>query len=100
MHKRITTMETAAYNSLRDYLYQALSPDEKLRMGEELMLRAKEEQGESPLKRYTIEEIHAMIDESERQLAAGLWQDSEDMMRELEEEFAAEEEQYEYAVAV
>ena len=89
-------MEPTAYNSLRDYLCQALSPDEKLRMGEELMFRAKEEQGVPPFKRYTVEEIHAMIDESERQLAAGLWQDSEDMMRELEEEF----EQNEYAVAV
>lgn len=43
------------------------------------------------MERYTIEEIHAMIEESERQLAAGQYQDSEDMMRELEAEFAAEE---------
>ena len=40
---------------------------------------------------YTREEIHAMIEESERQLAAGLYQDSEEMMRELREEFAEED---------
>ena len=42
---------------------------------------------------YTMEEIHAMIDESERQFAEGQWQDSEDMFRELEEEFKRSESQ-------
>ena len=39
-----------------------------------------------PLTPYTMEEIHAMIDEAERQFAEGKWQDSEEMFRELEEE--------------
>lgn len=43
------------------------------------------------LKPYTLEEINAMIDEAERESAAGLGQDSEDMFRELEEELSCEE---------
>ena len=39
---------------------------------------------------YTIEELHLMVAEGERQFAEGLWQDSEDMFRELEEDFARE----------
>lgn len=40
---------------------------------------------------YTMEEINAMIDEGERQFSEGKWQDSEEMLRELEEEFEREE---------
>lgn len=46
---------------------------------------------EHPLTPYTMEEINAMIDEGERQFAEGKWQDSEEMLRELEEEFEREE---------
>lgn len=42
-------------------------------------------------KPYTGEEINAMIDQAERESAAGLGQDSEEMFRELEEEFAHSE---------
>lgn len=50
-------------------------------------------------KPYTMDEINARIDEAERQIAAGLTIDSEEMFRELEEEFAREEE-FELAEAV
>ena len=43
------------------------------------------------LRPYTMDEIHAMIDQSEREIASGLSQDSEDVFRELEEEIAQEE---------
>lgn len=43
------------------------------------------------MKPFTIEEMYARIAESERQIAAGLSQDSEEMFRELEEEFARED---------
>lgn len=36
---------------------------------------------------YTIEEINAMIDQAERESAAGLGQDSEEMFRELEGDY-------------
>ena len=52
------------------------------------------------MKPYTPEEVRAMIAESERQLASGMFQDSELMMRELEEEFAADEQNIKIAQAV
>ena len=45
---------------------------------------------EMTLQPYTMDEINAMIDEAERESAAGLGQDSEEMFRELEEEFFVE----------
>ena len=45
---------------------------------------------EHSLKPYTIEELHMMVAEGEQQFAEGLWQDSEDMFRELKEDFAQE----------
>jgi hypothetical protein len=47
-----------------------------------------------------MEEINARIDQAERESAAGLGQDSEEMFRELEEEFAREEQELELAKAV
>ena len=55
---------------------------------------------EEPLKPYTMEEIDAMIDESERQIAAGLCQDNEDVFHELQEELEQEELALSYAEAV
>lgn len=52
------------------------------------------------LKPYTMDEINAMIDQAEREMAAGLGQDSEEMFRELEEEFAREDMEYTMAEAV
>ena len=46
---------------------------------------------ETTLKPYTIEEIRARIEQSKRDSAAGLGQDSEEMFRELEKEFALED---------
>ena len=51
------------------------------------------------LKPYTIEEIHAMIDESERQIAAGQYHDFDEAMDEIEAELAREE-QFEMAEAI
>ena len=51
----------------------------------------KPESEEYSLKPYTMEEINARIDQAERESAAGLGQDSEEMFRELEEEFAYNE---------
>ena len=51
----------------------------------------KQESEKYSLKPYTMEEINARIDQAERESAAGLGQDSEEMFRELEEEFAYNE---------
>lgn len=41
-------------------------------------------------KPYTVEELCQMVAEGEEQFNNGQWQDSEDMFRELDEEFAHE----------
>ena len=51
------------------------------------------------LKPYTMEELHAMIAESERQIAQGEVYDFDDVIREIEEELARKEE-FELAEAV
>ena len=51
------------------------------------------------LKPYTLEELHARIDESERQIAQGEVYDFDDVIREIEEELARDEE-FELAEAV
>ena len=43
------------------------------------------------MKRYTMDDINAMIDEAEANIAAGNVIDDEDVWRELEEEFARED---------
>lgn len=52
------------------------------------------EMWKEPVKPYTMDEINARIDQSEREMAAGLGQDSEEMFREIEEEFLREEAEY------
>lgn len=52
---------------------------------------AERKRGASTLKPYTIEELHEMVAEGERQFAEGQWQDSADMFLELEEGFARKE---------
>ena len=44
-----------------------------------------------PMKRYTMDDINAMIEEAEANIAAGNVIDDEDVWRELEDEFARED---------
>ena len=84
-------MSTTALQGLLDYLYGTLSPSNMRWVAEHLVMQA--DKVENPdLKPYTMEEINARIDQSLRDSAAGLGQESEEMFRELEEEFAREEE--------
>lgn len=87
-------MSKATLTSLLEFLYGLLSSEDKRWIGEQLIQQANEEE----LKPYTIEELHQMVAEGERQFAEGKWQDSEDMFRELEEEFDREELQLAEAV--
>ena len=52
------------------------------------------------LKPYTTEEIHAMIDQSERDIAEGRVYDFDDAMDELEKEFAEEDRKLEMVEVV
>lgn len=87
-------MSKATLTSLLEFLYGLLSTEDKRWIGEQLIEQANAEE----MKPYTIEELHQMVAEGERQFAEGKWQDSEDMFRELEEEVASEKLQYAEAV--
>ena len=92
-------MSTQALTGLRDYLTGTLSIADMNWLAAELTDYAKKE--EFPLKRYTKEEINAMLDASEADIAAGREYDNEDVMREWDEELARmEQEEREYAKAV
>ena len=82
------TMSTATLTSLLDYLTGALTPDNKQWLADHLYQQVREKELLPP---YTMEEINERLDQAERESAAGLGQDSEEMFREMEEDFAREE---------
>ena len=88
-------MSTATLSNLLEFLYGTLTPSNMQWLGEHLIEHARNE--EENLKPYTMEEINAMLDEAERNFEAGLGIPSEDVFRELEEEFEKEELQLEMA---
>ena len=69
-------MSTATLNNLLEYLYGTLTPDNMRWVGRHLIEHADKEE---PLRPYTMEEINAMIDESERQIAAGQYKPIEEV---------------------
>lgn len=87
-------MSKEALTNLRDYILLTLSLKDMRWLADELDAYAiKQEQ----LKPYTMEEINAMIDQGERDLAEGRYRDIEDLFREWNEEeesvtYAAEDE--------
>lgn len=92
-------MSTQALTGLRDYLIGTLSVADMKWLVKELTEYAKKE--EFPLKRYTMEEINAILDASEADIAAGREYDNDDVMREWDEELARmEQEEQKYAKAV
>ena len=94
-HKNRQIMSEATLSNLLEYLYETLTPSNKRWLGERLIKYADYE--EEPVKPYTMEEINARLDEAERNFEAGLGIPSEDVFRELEEEFEKEELQLEMA---
>ena len=93
-------MSTAALTNLRDYLTGTLSPANMLWLSTELADYAKKKEEKYPLKRYTMEEINAMIDQSEADIAAGRVYDFDEAMDELEKEFSEEDRKLAVAEAV
>ena len=87
-------MSTTALQGLLDYLYGTLSPSNMRWVAEHLVMQA--DKVENPdLKPYTMDEINAMLDEAEAEIAAGIGTPHEEVMREMDEEIArwkAEEE--------
>ena len=79
-------MSEATLQGLLDYLYSTLTTENMRWMATHLMAHADEE----CLKPYTMEELNAMLDEAEADIAAGRTIPHEVVMREMEEEFALE----------
>ena len=73
-------MSTTVLNGLRDYLYGTLSPANMWWLAEQLRQYVLDLQQQKP---YTIEEINAIIDESESQLAEGKYKSHEEVFKEL-----------------
>ena len=77
-------MSEATLTNLLEYLYDTLTPSNMQWLGEHLIEYAKP-------KPYTFEELQARIEQSERDSAEGKLHDFDDVMREIEDEFALEE---------
>jgi len=92
-------MSEATLKGLLEYLYETLTPSNMQWLGERLIEHASSE--EEDMKPFTMEEINAMIDEAEAEIAAGKGTPHEEVMREWDEEIARmEQEELEMAEAV
>ena len=92
-------MSTATLTGLLDYLYVTLTPSNMRWLGERLIERATKE--EHTPKPYTMEELNAMLDLAEADIAAGRTTPHEESMRRWQEKIARQEkEKYEMAEAV
>jgi hypothetical protein len=81
-------MSEATLQGLLDYLYNTLTPDNMRWMATHLMEHANFD--EENLKPYTMEELNAMLDEAEADIAADRTIPHEVVMHEMEKEFALE----------
>ncbi len=81
-------MENNSLNSLLVFLTESHNPDQLRYLGEELINRNQPEEME--FRPYTMEEVNAMIDEAEREIAAGDGIPHEEVFRELYEEIDRE----------
>ena len=83
-------MSTATLQGLLDYLTDTLSTSNMLWLSERLTDYARKNEKQQ-LKPYTMDEIRARLEIAESELDAGLGVDSDEMIRELETEFAQED---------
>ena len=85
-------MSETTLSSLLEYLYGTLTPSNMRWLAEHLVKYADAEENEA-LKPYTMEEINAMLDAAEADIAAGRTIPHEEVMRRWEEELACEKEE-------
>lgn len=89
-------MSTTALQGLLEYLYGTLTPKDMCWVADHLIEHA--QRSSEPLKRLTMEEVNAMLDEAEADIAAGRTIPDEEVMRRWDEEIA-QMEQVGYMVA-
>lgn len=80
-------MSTATLNSLLEYLYGTLSRNDMRWVADHLMEHANREE-DYDLRPYTMEEINAMLDAAEADIAAGRTSPHEESMRQARERIA------------
>ncbi|MBP5369276.1 MAG: hypothetical protein J6Z01_12575 [Bacteroidales bacterium] len=78
-------MKKEALDGLLSYLLETLSYDEMRYLGDEL--RWHSDDGNPMFRPYTMEEVNAMLDEAEKEIAEGKGIPHEEFMKELDEEF-------------
>ncbi len=89
-------MSTTALQGLLEYLYGTLTPKDMCWVADHLIEHA--QRSSEPLKRLTMEEVNAILDEAEANFAAGRTIPHEEVMRRWDEEIA-QMEQVGYMVA-
>ena len=77
-------MSTTALQGLLEYLYGTLTPKDMCWVADHLIEHA--QRSSEPLKRLTMEEVNAMLDEAEADIAAGRTIPDEEVWREYETE--------------
>ena len=92
-------MSTTALEGLVTYLYGTLSASDMRWVAEHLTKQADQKE-EWPLKPMTLEEMHARLDQAERDFKAGLGIPDEEVWDELEEMEREEKESRELVEAV
>ena len=80
-------MTEKALNNLSEYLCDTLTDEEKRDLALELSMSAMAKEELPP---YTMEEINAMIEASERQIASGRYMSSDEMFEQLEKKLEGE----------
>ncbi len=80
-------MSTAALQGLLEYLYGTLTPNNMRWVANHLIEHADRADAPQP-KRYTMEEINAMLDEAEAEIAAGKGIPHDEVMRRQREKLA------------
>ena len=79
-------MSTTALQGLLEYLYGTLTPKDMCWVADHLIEHA--QRSSEPLKRLTMEEVNAILDEAEANFAAGRTIPHEEVMRRWDEEIA------------
>ena len=79
-------MSETTLTSLLEYLYGALTPSNQRWLAEHLIEHADAEEGEV-LKPYTVEELIERAEKGRKEIASGNYVTSEDLFRDLFEEF-------------
>ncbi len=89
VRKRRTTHPMSYYWSL----VKDMDDSQKKELAIMIIESIKPAPAEPPMKRYTMDDINAMIDEAERQIAAGETIPDEEVWRKYDEELAFEEQE-------